>query len=291
MAKKQKRTKTKQQRDFENAMHIIDAGLALNDLMRHILGPLNYPNFKYGYACDEAAVEKFYKLQPKDVLHVPSNLADMYQNYKTQRLLLNDYHKTIEQDVFLSRAIMRAAAQELGNVESSDVKPVLQNESEVNLFYNYIVLYRSEQGKRYVYDLLEKHPKALNKNNEAVVLAFVHSKFAVLRLDKNLTDGAIQVVDMISEKPYLLVDKALNASPKEGCFFVCSLLDMENYVMTSGGGVCIDGTSRCGKVVLTMIVKHREEFRAGNPDDGVKEIYGYCLCNGALEGSTANYNY
>lgn len=291
MAKKQTRTKTKQQRDFENAVNIIDTGLVLNGLMRNILGPPSYPHFKYGYDCDEAAVEKFYQFQPNGVVNIHSNLADTYQDYKTQRLLLNDYHSAIEKDVFLSRAIMQAAAKELGNFEPSDGKPVLQNESEANLFYNYIVLYRSVDGIRLICDLLEKHPKALNKNNKAVVLAFVNAKFAVLRLDKNLTDGAIQVVDVISEKPYLLVDKAINASKKEGCFFVCSLLDMGHYVMTSGGGVCIDGTSSCGKVVLTMVAKHREEFRAGNQDDGVKEIYGYCLCNGALKGSTANDNY
>lgn len=147
------------------------------------------------------------------------------------------------------------------------------------------------KGRRYICDFVEKHPKALNKKNEAVVLAFVSAKFAVLRLDKNLTDGAIQVVDMVSEKPYLLVDKAINASKKEGCFFVCSLLDMGHYVMTSGGGVCIDGTSSGGKTVLTMTAKHMKEFRANKPDDGVKEIFGYCLCNGALEGSISNYNY
>lgn len=138
MAKKQ--TRTKQQRDFENAMNIFDTGLVLSGLMRNILGPPNYPNFKYGYGCDEAAVEKFYQFRPKDVLHIPSSLADTYQEYKTQRLLLNDYHNAIEQDVFLSRTIMQAAAKELGNFEPSDGKPVLQNESEVNLFYNYIVL-------------------------------------------------------------------------------------------------------------------------------------------------------
>lgn len=272
-------------------MDIIDTGLELNGLMRPILGPPNYPNFKYGYGCDEAAIEKFYQFQPKNVLHILENLADIYQDYKKQRLLLNDYHNAIEQDVLLSRSIMQAAAKELGNVEPSDGKPVLQNESEMNLFYNYLVLYRSVKGRRYICDWVKKHPEALNKNNEAVVSAFVNAKFAVLRLDKNLTDGCIQVVDVVSEKSYLLVDKAVNASQREGCFFVCSLLDMENYAMTSGGGICIDGTSNCGKAVLTMVAKHREELRSGNPDNGVKEIYGYCLCNGALARSTANYNY
>ena len=290
MAKRKTGPRTKRQCDFENAMNIIDTGLLLNALMRNILGPPNYPHFKHVYDCNEAAIEKFYKFQPNAVLQIPSNLADIQKNYKTQRLLLNDYFNAIAQDVFLSKA-MKAAAEELGNFEPSDGKPVLQNESEMNLFYDYIILYRSEKGRRYICDLLEKHPEALNKDNEVVVFAFVHAKFAVLRLDKNLTDGAIQVVDIVSEKPYLLVDRALNVSKREGSFFVCSLLDMENYVMTSGGGVCIDGTSRCGKVVLTMVAKHREEFRTGNPDDGVKEIFGYCLCNGALEGSIANYNY
>ena len=58
-----------------------------------------------------------------------------------------------------------------------------------------------------------------------------------------------------------MVDKALNASGKEGYFFICSLLDMGDYVMTNGGEIPIDQTSPGGKSTLTLTEKHLENLK------------------------------
>ena len=90
-----------------------------------------------------------------------------------------------------------------------------------------------------------------------------------------------------------MVDKALNASGKEGYFFICSLLDMGDYVMTSGGGIPIDPTSPGGKPTLTLTEKHLENLskaKALNNSvmDAVREVYGFCLRGGALINMTVS---
>jgi hypothetical protein len=236
---------------------LIDFELA-NSLLNILIRPSvfsDYPMYKPFHNFDVSAIQKFREYKSQDVLEMPLNLADTYQDYKAQRLLLNDYHLKIEPEACQSKT-MKAAAKELGNFEAFDGKPVLQNNAEVNFFYDYILFYRTVKGKRYICDWTDRHPEVLNEHNKKVILACNNSRLSVLGLDKNLTDGAIRVTDIIAEKEYLLMDKALNISKKEGYFFVCSLLDMGTYVMTSGIGACIDSTEQRGRAVLTMTAQH-----------------------------------
>ena len=67
--------------------------------------------------------------------------------------------------------------------------------------------------------------------------------------------------------------------------------------MTSGGGIPIDGHSLGGKAVLTLVAKHIEALKTQNTvltkevAEGVREIYGFCLRNGALVNHTTNQVY
>jgi hypothetical protein len=158
-------------------------------------------------------------------------------------------------------------------------------------------LYRQKNGVRFVTDWLQKHKKRLTTTNKHVVEGFTHAHFAVLRLDKNLASGGIQCLDIISQKPYLLIDKALNASNKQGCFFICSIIDMGDYIMTTGGGIPVDGRSIGGKAILTLVVNSLDDFRATDTPytnaigNGVRKIYGFCLRNGTLTHMKANMSF
>ena len=86
----------------------------------------------------------------------------------------------------------------------------------------------------------------------------------------------------------LLIDRALNRSRKEGLFFVCSLLDMGEYVMTSGGGIPLDPKVAAGKSALSLSQKHLAQMRksklplTNNTMECVRKIYGLCLRGGAM---------
>lgn len=137
-------------------------------------------------------------------------------------------------------------------------------------------------------------PKKCNTINKEVVLAHEKSRFSVLRLDQNLEHGAIKVTNILTKIEHLLMDKALNRSNLEGCFFICSVLDMGKYSMTSGGGIPIKATAPLGKSALTVLKKHLEKVRLSKRElnnniiNCVKEIYGFCLRAGILEYVTAS---
>jgi len=137
-------------------------------------------------------------------------------------------------------------------VDPVEEVPAIQNDSEMNVFYDYFSLYRIRNGKRFVCDWLMRNPGALTSSNEALVMVYTEARFSVMRVEKNLVCGAIQVVDVISQKPYILIDKALNNSKKDGCFFCCSIIDRNDYIMTTGVGILIDGRSLWGRGILTV---------------------------------------
>lgn len=276
-----------------------DGELALDFLMGNLYPPHeslsnHYHDFENFVNPDEPAIKKFYSMKPQEALVLPRSLAKLYQEYTQQRRLLNDYNLEVMKVINDEPSLVMEVAKELGNIDPEDGKAVIQNYAEMNIFYDYLALYRQKRGKRYVCDWLHQHLSVLNDNNKHVVMAHSSARFAVLRLDRKMSYGAIQVVDIIAKKSYLLIDKALHSSIKEGCFFCCSILDMGTYIMTSGGGIPVDGRSNGGKAILTLVAKHLPPFRrAKSPiapgiTEGVKNIYGFCLRQGTLTYITTN---
>ena len=245
-----------------------------------------YPN--------QHAINKFYAAKASSNLIIPASLENVYQEYVKQRIILNNFYEDCFDEGLNDTAII---AKELGNYDPVMEIAVIQNDAEMNVFCDYFSLYRQKNGVRFVTDWLQKHKKRLTTTNKHVVEGFTHAHFAVLRLDKNLASGGIQCLDIISQKPYLLIDKALNASNKQGCFFICSIIDMGDYIMTTGGGIPVDGRSIGGKAILTLVVNSLDDFRATDAPytnaigNGVRKIYGFCLRNGTLTHMKANMSF
>lgn len=73
-------------------------------------------------------------------------------------------------------------------------------------------------------------------------------------------------------------------------------MDMGDYIMTTGGGIPIDGLSPGGKAILTLIINQLNDLKTPavyTPEvaRGVKKIYGFCLRNSALSGMTPNEDF
>ncbi len=105
-----------------------------------------------------------------------------------------------------------------------------------------------------------------------------------------------QLLKLPIRKPYLLIDKALNASKHEGLFFCCSAMNMGDYIMTTGGGIPIDGRSPGGKAILTLIVNQLDDLKKTvvfTPKIAlcVRKVYGFCLRNGTMSYITANVEF
>lgn len=233
---------------------------------------------------DQEYIDSLISMNPANKLVMPANLKSISEAYVKQRALLSDYHGKCES---LISDYDIVAAKELQNYDMYDNKVVIRNNAEANVFYDYIALYREIEEKRSIVYLRSKNAIHITAQNKMVVDALETAKFAILRLDENLKYAAIRATNIITKQELLLIDIALNKSKLSCGFFICSLLDMGEYFMTSGGGIPIDATSPGGKSILTLSKKHLDNLREdvclnSNIMECVREIYGICLRGGAL---------
>ena len=235
---------------------------------------------------DQAFFDELIGMKAHQKITLPKDLKSLCEAYVEQRDQLTNYHyKAIK----LLTDNDHAASKELGNFEPHYNKPVLRNEAEENVFYDYIALYRKAGNKRAVVNWRESHPKVITKKNITVATAYENAKFAVLRIDENLEHGCIKATNLITQTEYLLIDRALNSSNLTNNFLITQLLDMGDYVMTSGGAMPIKATSDMGKSILSLLQKHLPKLRSSKRVitadiiKCVREIYGFCLRSGVLE--------
>jgi len=88
------------------------------------------------------------------------------------------------------------AAHELGNYDRYGNKILIENNAEMNIFFDYIALYQKVGSKRNIVAWRLDNPDAINKDNKKVVSELERSRFAVLRLDEHLDRGAIRVTTL-----------------------------------------------------------------------------------------------
>ncbi|WP_440682914.1 hypothetical protein [Cysteiniphilum halobium] len=289
-----KRNKRNDLFEFSSALDLMLAGhdqvigsdfiMCKRDTLNVDIGHLNPADLN---TYDQAYIDRLIHCQAKECLTIPTDveLQRLSNEYTKQREILSAYHDEVV-DIMIDYDT--EAAKELGNFDPYIDKVVIRNQAEMNFFYDYITLYRTIKNKRVIIDWRETHPDAVNQNNRQVVTALEQARFAILRLDENLAHGGIRVTDMITQKESLLIDKALNRSRKEGMFFICSLLTMGKYVMTSGGGVPVDPKAAAGKSALSLSQPYLAQLRNAqsaideNVLQCVRKVYGLCLRGGAL---------
>lgn len=236
---------------------------------------------------NEKEIKQFYNFTTDLSINIPELQESVYNEYLSYRLLLDDYYEQIDQKAIAP--MEWEAAKELGNIDPIKQRPVVENNAECNLFHEYLLLYRKKNCKRYICYWLDQNSNVLNKKNQKVILDHNNARFAVLRVEQLLPYNVTKVIDIISKKVYFLIDKGINTTQKEGSFFICSIMEIGNYIMTANGGIPFNGCLREGKAILTIIAKHLENFRKAKIPltqevaEGVREIYSFCLRNDMLD--------
>ncbi len=258
------------------------------------MGPDSSYDFAIFYNSNNTEIAKLYAIKPENKLYIKEPLEKLYELYVKNRLTFGDFRNEFYEEGMDEIEII---SKELGNYDPIEEMPVIQNDPEMGIFVDYLSLYRFKNGKRFIDNWLASNPGAINADNNQVVNAYLKAQFKLLRIDKNLTNGGIKVVDMMSHKSGLLIDKALWTSKMQGCFLIGSFLDMGDYLMTSGSAIPLNGRASAGKAVLSIIISHFKHFRGpGAPHtlaiaNAVRETYGFCLRNGALTHMTTNESF
>lgn len=144
---------------------------------------------------------------------------------------------------------------------------------------------------------MNQHCSEPRESLEAVVQQFLEARVAVLRIDKKIARGVMQVTEMVTDRSVVFIDKAVSETVAAGMFFICSIITMNDYSMTTGGGIPIDANSIGGRAILSLFLKHRAALKMfslpirSRYQEAVRSIYGFCLRNGALAHHATNNSY
>lgn len=145
MAKKRRSKKANDLEIFGSALDIMLQGghnqLVTPDFILQRREPLNadigHLDPKDLDTYNQKYIDKLIKLKAKEKINIPNNLEELSENYSKQRELLSDFHnKAFE---FLLNRYDMDASKELKNFDPYIDKIIIRNESEMNLFYDYIV--------------------------------------------------------------------------------------------------------------------------------------------------------
>ena len=250
------------------------------------------PNELVNY--DQEFVDKLTSIKATNEIAIPLDLLSLSKKYSSMRELIGQYQQNIYESLRIDDEDDFQAAKELKNFDPYIEKIVLRNDAETSVYVDYLSLYRIQNGKRKISILNSAKKNFVNESSQKIVEHYEKARFSLLKINKNYEQGAIKVTDLITQKEYLMFDKALNRSKKEGNYFICSTLNLDEFIMSSGGGVNIDGTSPGGKTILTLFKKHWDKIQKSKNifDDDivecVREIYSFCLRSGCMTHQTIN---
>lgn len=259
------------------------------------LGPGSAHDARIMWDIDHAGIQALVHLRKAHHVLSPTTAQELHQDYVRQRTALNTFHEQIYGAVFQE---LEAISLELGNYDRVYQRPVIQNDSERNLIHDYGALYRLHpSGQRLATYCAKQRVKPPRQPMDAVVQTYLKARFALLRLDHKVAHGGMHVTDIVTNRSFVFIDKALSQTVNTGRFVICSLITLKDYTMTTGIGIPIDEHSQGGRATLSLFLKHRQTLknyrRPTLPayQQAIQSIYGFCLRNGALTHHTTNYAY
>lgn len=288
--------KLKQQNnDRENLENFLDLLTdKLQDLERldlpDLLSKLNLDDVDFFPKTDKKAVKQFESI-PAQTIEIPTDLKKTHQHYVKSRESLNIFLNVLHDELMEN---IDEASEELSYI-NFDGTTMISNDSELNIVLDYMALYHKENDLSFVNAWLKQNNT--DAYDQKIIEAFRNARFSVLRLDEYLPHSAIKVVDLISEQTYILMDSALNKEKKKGLIFLCSTMDLKDFIMSAGAGIPIDIKSKGGKSVLTLLNEHIKDLRKSKNvltdavEDAVVDLYGFCLQYGAMGEQTVNTVY
>jgi hypothetical protein len=119
-------------------------------------------------------IDTIIKLKAINKVEVPKNLELLSNQYTEKRKIIEKFDHANYDNAMASGI---EAAKELGNYNEFSNKIVLLNDSEMNIFFDYIALYRELDGKRAIINWYLKKPDLINEENKELIKAYEQANF------------------------------------------------------------------------------------------------------------------
>ena len=160
----------------------------------------------------------------------PTDVRDTY-------LRLRQVQRALNEQLFreIGKAGMQDCARALGFWGNGIM--IFDEEDDVNLLADFAI-HEHKAGRAVVEQRMTA--AATSDDERTVLVAMLDSRFTLFGVTEIVPDVGAQVVDLLSEEPFLLADVNLSETGQPGIITAAHLLPFETFVMTSGAPLPFD---------------------------------------------------
>ena len=174
--------------------------------------------------------------------------ADLAERYKRLRAVSLKLNKVLPR--FASKDAIEHAARKLGLWHKGTV--VLGKEDDVCVLMDYVIYDCYEDGVNAVDRYVADRPPPPGSDKETVLRAKQQAFYAVAQVEEVLEGLGVRVYDLLSGRRLLLADIGFSRTAVEGVVLAARLIPFEEFAMTSGAPLPLDGDAAV-KVVSDVV--------------------------------------
>lgn len=135
----------------------------------------------------------------------------------------------------ISRETIEKGASLLGLFENK--KMVFRNQHEMKILADFTIYHIRTEGKNAIENYLTSYKDALSLDETELLNVLQKAVFCILEVKEHIAFGKMKVKDLISQKEYLFVDKAMSMTGTPGVVIVTNLIFFDDFAMTTGGPI------------------------------------------------------
>jgi hypothetical protein len=161
--------------------------------------------------------------------------AEIVSRYKRLRAAgRNLNHKLVQQ---LTKDVLHEGGKKLGILQKGTL--VFNSEDETSVLMDYCIYDVYRNGRNAVEQYLVDSAPAPESDEAVCLQAMQHAVYSLFIVESVIRGFGVTVRDVLSNKPYVIVDMGFGSTAQPGLLFASRLLVHEGFAMTGGAALPI----------------------------------------------------
>ncbi|MCK4294355.1 MAG: SEC-C domain-containing protein [Planctomycetes bacterium] len=162
---------------------------------------------------------------------------ELVNRYRQFRQITRKLHSTLPE--YLSKRAFNECGKKLGIMRNGTL--IFNGEQDMAVLMDYCIYDYRENAVNAVSRYLADSEIAADSDEYKVLKAMSESFYTLVQVEDVLPGVGVRVNDLLGEKQFLLIDIGFSNTAGRGVVIATRILPLEDFVMTSGAALPIDG--------------------------------------------------
>ena len=175
---------------------------------------------------------------------------ELVNRYRQFRQITLKLHSTLPE--YLSKRAFNECGKKLGIMRNDTL--IFNDEQDMAVLMDYCIYDYRENGVNAVSRYLTDSEIAADSDEYKVLKAMSESFYTLVQVEDVLPGVGVRVNDLLGDKQFLLIDIGFSNTAERGVVIATRILRFEDFVMTSGAALPIDGQTL--SEIFDLAVEH-----------------------------------